>query len=79
MLNANHAFTTIRSVTKTVRIACDPRTAFDFLADLGNWPLWAVVNVKSTSRTEDPEWTRVICNGDGAEFNQGRTTPNAPR
>jgi hypothetical protein len=60
VLNANHAFTAVRSVTKTVRIACDPQTAFNFLADLGNWPLWAVVNVKSTSRTNDPDWSDMV-------------------
>jgi hypothetical protein len=58
--DGNYAFTTVRSVTKTVRIACDPQAAFDFLADLGNWPLWAVVNVKSTSRTDDPDWWDMV-------------------
>ena len=58
MSNSNH--TPIRSVTKTVRIACDPETAFAFLADLGNWPRCAVVNVKSTLRSEDPEWWDMI-------------------
>jgi len=47
---------TARSVTKTIRIDCDPKAAFDFIADLANWPRWAIVNVKSTRRTEDPEW-----------------------
>ena len=56
--------TTGRSVTKTVRIACDPQAAFDFLADLGNWPLRAVVNVKATSRTDDPDgWDMVTPRG----------------
>jgi hypothetical protein len=52
--------TTIRSITKTVRIACDPRVAFDFLADLGNWPRWAIVNVKSTRRSDDPDWWEMV-------------------
>jgi hypothetical protein len=47
---------TLRSITRTVRIACDADAAFAFLADPGNWPRWAVVNVKSTSRTSDPGW-----------------------
>lgn len=47
---------TVRSITKTVRIACDPRTAFDFVADLGSWPRWAVVNVRSTRRSDDSGW-----------------------
>ncbi|WP_119460521.1 SRPBCC family protein [Rhodospirillaceae bacterium SYSU D60014] len=60
MLDANHTHTTVRSVTKTVRIACDPQAAFGFLADLGNWPRWAIVNVKSTSRTDDPNWWDMV-------------------
>lgn len=60
MLEPNHTHTTVRSVTKTVRIACDPQAAFDFLADLGNWPRWAIVNVKSTSRTDEPDWWDMI-------------------
>ena len=45
-----------RSITKTVRIDRDPGTVFAFLADAANWPRWAVVNVKATARTADPEW-----------------------
>lgn len=60
MSDSNHTRTTMRSITKTVRIACDPKTAFTFLADLGNWPRWAVVNVKSTVRSDDPEWWDMI-------------------
>ena len=60
MLDANHTHTTVRSVTKTVRIACDPQAAFNFLADLGSWPRWAIVNVKSTSRTDDPDWWDMV-------------------
>lgn len=56
MPDDRRAHITVRSITKTVRIACDPRAAFDFLADLGNWPRWAVVNVKSTRRSDDPDW-----------------------
>ena len=52
--------TTVRSATKTVRIGCDLLVAFDFLADLGNWPRWAVVNVKSTRRTDDPDWWDMV-------------------
>ncbi len=60
MSDSDHTRTTMRSITKTVRIACDPKTAFAFLADLGNWPRWAVVNVKSTVRSDDPEWWDMI-------------------
>jgi Polyketide cyclase / dehydrase and lipid transport len=57
-MNASHA--TIRSITKTVRIDQDPKAAFAYLSDLGNWPQWAIVNVKSTRRTDDPEWWDMI-------------------
>jgi hypothetical protein len=97
--------TTMRSITKAISIKCAPRKAFDFVADLANWPKWAVVNVKSITRASDVEWwdmetphgpgrlrmradarhgildqdfvdpqaswtvpTRVVRNGDGAEF-----------
>lgn len=51
---------TLRSVTKTVRINCSPKSAFDFLADLANWPRWAVVNVLSTTPTTDPDWWDMV-------------------
>ena len=60
MLGTDRLRVTVRSLTKTVRIACDPTTAFDFLADLGNWPQWAIVNVKSTSRSDDPDWWNMV-------------------
>jgi hypothetical protein len=60
MPNTNHTHVTARSITKTVRIACDPKAAFGFLADLGNWPKWAIVNVKSTRRTADPDWWDMV-------------------
>jgi hypothetical protein len=55
-----HVHTTIRSITKTVRIERDPHAAFEYLADLGNWPHWAIVNVKSTRRTDDPDWWDMV-------------------
>lgn len=60
MSGTDHIHATARSITKTVRIACDPQAAFDFLAELGNWPKWAVVNVLSTRRTDDPEWWDMV-------------------
>jgi hypothetical protein len=33
---------------------------FRFLADLGNWPRWAIVNGLSTSRSKDPEWWDMV-------------------
>ena len=60
MPDSSHTRATVRSVTKTVRITCDPRTAFEFLADLGHWPQWAVVNIKSTRRSDDPDWWEMV-------------------
>ncbi|MGH7033929.1 MAG: hypothetical protein ACREFL_09395 [Stellaceae bacterium] len=54
------AHRTVRSVTKTVRLDCDLEKAPAFLADPGNWPRWAVVNVKSTSRSGDPPWWDMV-------------------
>jgi hypothetical protein len=33
---------TVKSDTQTIRLETDARTAFDFLADPGNLPMWAV-------------------------------------
>ena len=57
---ANIARATVRSITKSVRIACDPDRAFLYLADLSNWPAWAVINVKSTKRNSDSEWWSMV-------------------
>lgn len=57
---AAHRPATVRSVTKAVRIDCTPKVAFDFLADISNWPRWAVVNVLSAHRTADPEWWDMV-------------------
>jgi hypothetical protein len=45
-----------RSITKSVGIKCPPQLAFEFLADGANWPRWAIVNIKSTTKAEDPQW-----------------------
>jgi hypothetical protein len=60
MPDTERSHATVRSLTKTVRISCDPQAAFDFLANLENWPRWAVVNVESTRRTDDPEWWDMV-------------------
>jgi hypothetical protein len=60
MSDATHTHTAVRPITKTVRIGCDPQTAFEFLANVGNWPRWAVVNVKSPRRTDDPDWWDMV-------------------
>lgn len=51
---------TVRSVTKTVCIACAPQAVFAFVADIGNWPRWAVVNVLSARREEHSQWWDVL-------------------
>jgi hypothetical protein len=51
---------TVRSITKSVRLACDPGKAFAYLADLSKWPEWAIVNVKSTRPSKDREWWDMV-------------------
>lgn len=48
--------TTSRAYTKTVSIDRPPAVVHAFLADPGNWPAWAVVNVLSVEATDDPDW-----------------------
>jgi hypothetical protein len=50
----------VRSLTKSVRIACDPEKVFLYLADLANWPAWAVVNVKSIRPNAGSEWWSMV-------------------
>jgi hypothetical protein len=76
MSGTDHIHATARSITKTVRIACDPQAAFDFLADLGNWPKWAVVNVLSTRRTDDPEWWDMVTPRGSARIRMRADTRN---
>lgn len=49
-----------RSITKTVPIERDPATVFAFLADLANWPRWAVVNIKSVAPVAGSEWWNMV-------------------
>lgn len=56
----NQASVTVRAITKTVRISCDAADAFAFLSDLANWPRWAIINVKSTRRSDDPDWWDMV-------------------
>ena len=66
---------TARSITKTVRIDRDPQAVFEFLADLANWPRWAVVNVKSTRRSDDPEWWDMVTPHGEAKLRLRATVP----
>lgn len=58
MIQNSHS--TLRSITKTTRVNCHPKMAFAFLSDLANWPRWAIVNIKSISRTSDPDWWDMV-------------------
>ena len=44
------------SITKTISIDAPSDRVFEFLADAGNWPKWAVVNVKSVKPTDGTWW-----------------------
>ena len=44
------------SITKTISIDAPQERVFAFLADAANWPQWAIVNVKSVARADDPWW-----------------------
>ncbi|MEU8587299.1 hypothetical protein AB0C59_09895 [Streptomyces sp. NPDC048664] len=50
---------TTLGITKTVSIERPAGEVHAFLADLANWPRWAVVNIQSTQPTDDPHWWRM--------------------
>lgn len=52
-----------RSTTKTVAIDALPERVFDFLADVRNWPQWAVVNVKSIGQRLGDWWEMLTPQG----------------
>jgi hypothetical protein len=52
--------TVSRSMTKSVGIDRDPSSVFAYLSNAANWPQWAIVNVKSVTRTGDPEWWDML-------------------
>lgn len=55
---------TRRSITKTVAVECDVQTMFAFISNPGNWPRWAIVNVKSIAATHDPDrWDMMTPHG----------------
>lgn len=45
-----------RSETRQVTIDLPPEAVFRYLADLANWPAWAIVNVKAVRRPADGDW-----------------------
>ena len=44
------------SITKSVSIDAPRDRVFAFLADVANWPKWAIVNVKSVKRGDNDWW-----------------------
>jgi uncharacterized protein YndB with AHSA1/START domain len=53
------------SITKSVSIDAPPARVFDFLADPGNWPKWAIVNVKTIKPANDEWWEMETPAGKG--------------
>ena len=49
-----------RSVTKSVGIDLNPREVFEYLADGSNWPQWAIVNIKSITKSTDSAWLDMV-------------------
>jgi hypothetical protein len=55
-----------RLVTKSVGIYLKPQDVFEYLADGTNWPQWAVVNIKSITKSTDSAWLNMVSiNGPG--------------
>src|SRR5690606_22492310 len=54
-----------RSVTKSVDIDAPANKVFEFLADGENWPLWAIVNMKSVKKRGDGWYDTVTKFGEG--------------
>jgi Polyketide cyclase / dehydrase and lipid transport len=48
-----------RSVTRSIAIDRPSADVYAFLADLRNWPRWAVVNVLAVERADEPGWWRI--------------------
>jgi hypothetical protein len=48
---------TARCITKQVSIQAPVANVFAFLADAGNWPKWAIVNVLSIAKADADWWT----------------------
>jgi hypothetical protein len=53
------------TVTKWVAIDCSVKDVFRFLADVGNWPRYAVHNVKSARQTAENIWSIETPRGPG--------------
>ena len=59
MMDSNHN-SIARAITKSIGIDCSPQQVFEFLADGANWPLWAIVNIRSIRKADDPEWWDMV-------------------
>src|SRR5579883_2339289 len=49
-----------RAITKQVSIDRDVSSVFAFVANLANWPRFAIVNVKSVSKRPGEDWWDMI-------------------
>jgi hypothetical protein len=49
----------VRCVTKTVTVDRPAGEVYAFMADAGNWPRWAVVNVLAVEPGDEPGWWRM--------------------
>lgn len=50
---------TLYSITKTVSIDASAVRVFEFMADIANWPRWAIVNIQKVA-PYDGEWWEVV-------------------
>lgn len=57
--------TVAKSITKTIDLAADPKTVFDFLVNPLNWPQFAIVNLKSIEEQLEGWYPLVSKNGPG--------------
>lgn len=52
-------------VTKSISLACSPRTAWSFLADGAQWPTWAIRNVLASRTLSKDRWEIQTPRGPG--------------
>ncbi|MBX3439481.1 MAG: hypothetical protein KF861_18475 [Planctomycetaceae bacterium] len=52
-------------VTKSISLACSPRTVWSFLADGAQWPTWAIRNVLASKAISNDRWEIQTPRGPG--------------
>lgn len=55
----------VRTVTKSVTIDRPADEIYAFLADLNNWPKWAIINVLSAEPGDESGWWKITIAGQG--------------